>query len=68
MSPDEVLASVVDAGFVAKLDGSKVLVDLDASKASSGASDISEALANLKSWCDGNGLSGSEAGNIFTIG
>ena len=67
MNTDEVLTSVIDAGFVAKIDGGKVVVDLDASKTSSGGSDISEGLANLKSWCAGNGLSGSESGNLFTI-
>lgn len=67
MSTDDVLTSVVDAGFVAKIDGGKVVVDLNASKSTSGAADITEALANLKSWVENQGLSGSEAGDIYTI-
>lgn len=67
MSNDEILESIIDAGFVAKIDGGNVVVDLNASKASSGASDLAEALGNLKSWSATNGFKISEAGDIITV-
>lgn len=67
MSNDEILESIIDAGFVAKIDSGNVVVDLNASKVSSGASDLEEALSNLKSWSNTNGFKISEAGDIITV-
>lgn len=67
MSNDEILESIIDAGFVAKIDSGNVVVDLNASKVSSGASDLEEALSNLKSWSNTNGFKIPEAGDIITV-